>query len=84
VDEKVNYFRVWTIGADEKQYPAQETDYADEGDTSVPSCCRRGSIAVARPPAMDVGAVLICESEELMAPYMQEKVWDIQNGIPVV
>ena len=36
VDEKVNYFRVWTIGADEKQYPAQETDFIDQGDTDIP------------------------------------------------
>src|SRR5579859_7513190 len=27
VDEKVNYFRVWTIAADEKRYQAQETDF---------------------------------------------------------
>ncbi len=25
--EKVNYFRVWTIAADEKQYQAQDTDF---------------------------------------------------------
>ena len=33
---------------------------------------------------MDVGATVICESEELMAPYMHEKLWSIQNSIPVV
>ena len=39
---------------------------------------------LAHPPAVDVGAVEICESEELMEPYSQEKVWEIQNGIPIV
>src|SRR5262249_1629524 len=29
VDEKINYFRVWTIAADEKQYMAQDTDFAE-------------------------------------------------------
>ena len=41
-------------------------------------------IRVVHPPAADVGATLICESEELMAPYMQEKDWQIQSGIPIV
>src|SRR3954469_25322461 len=36
VDEKINYFRVWTIAADEKQYQAQDTDFAEAGDTQVP------------------------------------------------
>ena len=36
VDEKINYFREWTIAADEKQYQAQDTDFADVGDTSIP------------------------------------------------
>ena len=84
VDEKINYFRAWTIAADEKQYPAQETDFMEEGDTGIPimlSTCKR---RIAHPPGLDVGATLICESEEIMAPYMQEKVWHIQEGIPVV
>ncbi len=36
VDEKINYFREWTIAADQKQYQAQETDFVDVGDPSVP------------------------------------------------
>jgi len=83
VDEKVNYFRVWTIGADEKQYPAQETDFTDEGDTDVPVMLSTRKYRMAHPPARDVGAVIVCESEELMAPYRQEKIWGIQTGIPV-
>jgi len=83
-DEKINYFRVWTIAADEKQYQAQDTDFADVGDTDVPIMLSTTKTRVAHPPAVDVGAVEICESEELMQPYSQEKVWQIQNGIPVV
>ncbi len=39
---------------------------------------------VVHPPAADVGATIICETEELMAPWDQEKVWHIQTGIPFV
>ncbi len=85
VDEKVNYFRAWTITADEKMtFQAQDTDFMEEGDTDVPVMLSTRKTRVVHPPAADVGATIICESEELMAPYVQEKVWGVQNGIPVV
>jgi hypothetical protein len=83
-DEKINYFRVWTIGADEKQYQAQDTDFFDQGDTGVPIMLSSYKYRVVRPPAADVGAVVLCESEVLLKPYMQEAVWRIQSGIPIV
>lgn len=83
-DQKVNYFRAWTIAADEKTYQAQDTDFADAGDTSVPIMLSTTKVRVVHLPALDVGAIEICESEEVMEPYMAEKVWVIQNGIPVV
>jgi Domain of Unknown Function with PDB structure (DUF3857)/Transglutaminase-like superfamily len=83
-DEKINYFRAWTIAADEKTYQAQDTDFAETGDTSVPIMLSTDKTRVVHLPAVDVGAIEICESEELLAPYEQEKVWEIQNGIPVV
>ncbi len=84
VDEKINYFRVWTIGADEKQYMAQDSDFTEEGDTGVPVMLSTRKSRIAHPPAVDVGAVVICETEELLEPYLQEAVWHIQNGIPAV
>jgi hypothetical protein len=84
VDEKINYFRVWTIAADEKQYQAQETDFFEQGDTGVPIMLSTYKSRVAHPPAVDVGATVICESEEAMKPYFQEKVWHIQSGIPAI
>jgi hypothetical protein len=83
-DERINYFRVWTIAADEKQYQAQDTDFIDEGDTSTPIMLSTNKTRVAHPPAVDVNAIEICESEEFMEPYIQEKDWHIQTGIPIV
>jgi hypothetical protein len=82
--EKINYFRVWTISADEKQYQAQDTDFLERGDTDVPVMLSSRKYRIAHPPAVDVGAVIICESEELMEPYLQEKVWSFQSHVPVV
>jgi hypothetical protein len=84
VDEKINYFRVWTIGADEKTYEAKDTDFIDEGDTNIPIMLSTRKTRVAHPPAVDVGAVVICESEEQMEPYLKEKTWSFQSRIPVV
>jgi transglutaminase-like putative cysteine protease len=84
VDEKINYFREWTIGADEKQYPAQDTDFADVGDHHESVMLSTRKTRVVHPPAADVGATIICESEELLAPYQQETVWSFQASIPFV
>jgi transglutaminase-like putative cysteine protease len=85
VDEKINYFRAWTIAADEKNtYQAQDTDFVETGDTDVPIMLSTRKTRYAHPPAIDVGATIICESEELMAPYAQEEIWEVQDGIPMV
>jgi hypothetical protein len=84
VDEKINYFRAWTIAADEKIYPAKDTDFAEGGNTDNPIMLSTEKARVARPPAIDVGATVICESEELLAPYTQENLWGIQSSIPVI
>jgi hypothetical protein len=84
VDEKVNYFHAWTIAADEKQYMAQDADFAEVGKTSIPIMLSTQRTRIALPPAIDVGATVICESEELLQPYFHETVWGIQQSVPVV
>jgi len=82
-NQKINYFRAWTIAADEKQYMAQDTDFSEAGDTRVPVMLSTRKRRVVHPPAVDVGATILCESEEQMEPWLQEKIWSLQNGIPV-
>jgi hypothetical protein len=84
VDEKINYFREWTIGADEKTYQAKDTDFAEIGESEGRELYATRKARVVHPPAADVGATIICESEELLAPWDQEKIWGIQSGNPVV
>lgn len=84
IDEKLNYFRVWTVAADEKQYMAQDTDFLEAGDTQIPEMLSTYKARIAHPPAVDVGATIFCESEELLRPYMHEKTWRIQDDVPVV
>jgi hypothetical protein len=84
VDNKVSYFRVWTIAADENRYQAQDTDFADFGRSEDRVLLTTSRIREVRPPATDVGAIVICESEVLGAPYEQQKDWFIQDDIPQV
>jgi transglutaminase-like putative cysteine protease len=83
-DQKIISFHAWTIAADGRQYPAQDTDIAEKGDTDVPQMLSTSKTRVAIPPAIDVGAVLVCESEELLEAYLQETTWHVQYGIPVL
>jgi hypothetical protein len=84
VDEKVNYFRAWTIAADQKQYMAADTDFLEVGDTRDAVMLSTEKLKVAHPPAIDVGATIVCESEEQVRPYMRQEFWGVQDEIPVV
>src|SRR5579863_1291320 len=50
VDEKINYLRAWTIAADEKQYMAQDTDFAEIGNTGIPIMLSTAKTRVGIPP----------------------------------
>lgn len=84
VDEKLNYFRSWTITPDGRQLQAMETDFVDHGAYEAPELQFTERIREVRPPASDPGAVVVCETEEQLRPYMKEEEWDIQTSIPVV
>jgi hypothetical protein len=90
VDEKIKSFQEWTITADGKQFQAKDTDFVDRGAAeggiveNIPILLFTEKTRVVHPPATDIGATVLCETEELLAPYKQETVWQIQSGIPVV
>jgi hypothetical protein len=84
VDSKLNYFRSWTIAADGKQFQAMESDFTDRGGYSDAVLQFTERIRTVKPPAMDPGAVVVCETEKQLRPYMNEEEWDIQLEIPVV
>ncbi len=90
VDEKINYFHEWTLAADGKSFQAKDTDFIDVGAEEegavrdIPILLDTHKARVVRPPAEDVGSTILCESEELMAPWMREEVWSIQGHLPFV
>jgi hypothetical protein len=90
VDEKINYFREWTIAADGKQFQAKDTDFMDEGAgeegivENIPILLLTEKTRIVHPPATDVGSTIICDTEEVLAPYRLEQTWRFQESIPFV
>jgi hypothetical protein len=83
-DSKMNYFHAWTIASDGRQFEAMATDFEDhgaDGDLTMQSSDR---VRELNPPAADPGAVVACETEAHLRPYMDEEEWEIQAPIPVV
>jgi hypothetical protein len=84
IDEKLNYFHSWTIGADGKQFQAMPADFADVGAYDAPILQFSERIRELNPPGADPGAVVVCETEELLQPYMREEMWQVQHSIPAI
>jgi hypothetical protein len=84
IDEKLNYFRSWTITPDGRQFQAMESDFLDSGAYAAPTLQFTERIRTVNPPASDPGSVVVCETEEHLRPYMNEESWEIQSSIPVV
>jgi len=84
VDEKLNYFRSWTFTPDGKQLQAMESDFLDKGEAEAPELQFTERTRTVNPPASDPGAVVVCETEKHLRPYMDEEDWWIQSSIPIV
>jgi hypothetical protein len=83
-DEKLNSFHAWTIAADGRQFQAMDTDFSDHGDYGDSIMQFTEQTRTVKPPASDPGAVVACETEQQLRPYMNFESWDIQATIPVV
>jgi len=83
-DEKLNYFRSWTIAPDGRQFQAMETDFKDVGDFGDRDMQSSDRFRVVTPPGADPGSVVVCEMEGNLRPYMSDEDWQIQLPIPVV
>lgn len=83
-DSKVSLFRSWTITAEGKQFQAMDEDFNESGGGNDPEMQFDERTRRVKPPAADPGAVVICETEQPLAPYMNFENWEIQSSIPIV
>jgi len=83
-DKKLNYFHSWTITADGRQFQAKDTDFKEVGAYGDRDMQATDKFRFVTPPAGDPGAVVVCEMEGQLRPYMSEEDWQIQWEFPVV
>ncbi len=83
-DERLDYFHSWTIATDGRQLEAMDTDFKDEGATGDPDMQSTERFRILSPPGGDPGAVVTCETETHLRPYMSSEDWQIQYSIPTV
>ncbi len=83
-DEKLNYFRSWTITADGQQFQAKDTDFKDVGAYEGADLQASERFRILNPPGGDPGSVVACETERHLRPYMDWEDWQIQASVPVV
>jgi hypothetical protein len=84
VDEKLNSFHAWTIAPDGRQFQAMDSDFSDHGAYGDAVLLLTERVRSVKPLANDPGAVVACETEEQLRPYMSEEEWQIQSSIPVL
>ncbi len=82
-DQKLNYFRSWTIAPDGRQFQAKEEDFQDEGAYGDRDMQFSDRFRIVNPPGSDPGSVVVCEMEGHLRPYMSEDDFPIQLSIPV-
>ncbi|HEX8710743.1 MAG TPA: DUF3857 domain-containing protein [Terracidiphilus sp.] len=83
-DAKLDYFRSWTFTSDGRQFQAMDTDFKDVGDGGDVDMQSADRFRVLNPPGADPGAVVACETERHLQPYLTSEDWQIQLPIPVV
>jgi hypothetical protein len=84
IDEKLDHFHSWTLTPGGRQFQAMESDFNNSGAYAAPILQFTERIRTVNPPASDPGAVVACETEEQLRPYMHEEEWNIQLSIPIV
>lgn len=84
VEQKLNFMYGWVQGADGKQYIAKETDFADFGRQEALNLQESLRTRAIKPPAADPGAIVACEYELKLRPYVNEEPWEFQESIPLV
>jgi hypothetical protein len=83
-DQKLDYFHSWTIAADGRQFQALDTDFKDVGAYGDQDMQATDRFRIVTPPASDPGAVVTCETQVHLRPYMNSEDWEMQAPIPVV
>ena len=81
-DTKILSMNVWSIGNDGHEYAMKEKEMTDEAYQDGVVAFDDDKFRVAHAPAGDPGAVIAYEYEQRARPFVTEKTWEFQGGLP--
>jgi len=81
-DTKILSLHVWSIGPDGHEYALKDNEIVEYGYPGQGSLFIDDKVKVAKAPARDPGGVVAYEYEQHIRPYLTEKTWFFQSGIP--
>lgn len=81
-DEKLQSFRVWSIGADGHRYAMKDNEYVELGNDDPSMVYVDDRFRIANPPGADPGGIIGWETIEQLPSYEREDPWFFQDSIP--
>jgi Domain of Unknown Function with PDB structure (DUF3857)/Transglutaminase-like superfamily len=81
-DTKILSMHVWSIGPDGHEYAVKDNEMIEAGYPNEGSLFMDLKIRGANAPARDPGGIVAYEYEQRTHPYLTEKTWFFQSGLP--
>lgn len=83
-DEKLDSFRVWSIGPDGHHYTMKDSEYTEVGAEEYGILYDDERTKVASPPGADPGGIVAWEETSELPSWDAEGEWQFQNSAPTM
>ena len=80
-DSKILSMHVWSIGPDGHEYAVKDNEMTEHG-YGEGNLFEDDKVRVASAPGRDPGGIVALEYEQRNHPYLTEKTWFFQSGLP--
>jgi len=81
-ETKILSFHVWSIGPDGHEYAVKDNEMVDYGYPGQGNFFADDKVRAANAPGRDPGGIVATEYEQRTHPYLTEKTWFFQDGLP--
>jgi hypothetical protein len=81
-DSKILSMHVWSIGPDGHEYAVKDNEMVEVGYPGQGNFFMDLKVRAANAPGRDPGGVVAYEYEQRSHPYLTEKTWFFQSGLP--
>jgi hypothetical protein len=81
-DTKILSLHVWSIGPDGHEYAVKDNEVVEYGYPGQGNFFEDDKVKVVNAPGRDPGGIVAYEYEQRNHPFLTEKTWFFQSGIP--